>query len=455
LDPLEPLLLNINFNFITENWILNVILLILMIFLLAASAFFSSTETAFSSVNLIRLRNYMEEKKKGAKKAVYIAEKFDVTLTTILIGNNFVNISATTIGAFILGKTIMNPTVANVVNTVLMTIIVLIFGEILPKTYGKENPEKAALRFSGAMYAIIKILWPVSWLFIKLNNSIKKNKKEAGENPYVTEAELESIIDVMEDEGVIEEEDADLIQNAINLNDRTVFDIMTPRVDVIAIDINDSVETIKNLFFEHQFSRMPVYRDDKDHMIGILSERDFFTAILKNETVDLSKIISEPYYVSKKTKVNDLIKDMQKTKKHLAIVSDEYGGTSGIVTMEDALEELVGEIYDEYDEVADLIISQIDDNHYSLSANMELEELFEKLKLGETPISNYSTVGGFVYELCEDLPIEGKVIHYTSMYEEIDLENPVEIKYDLEFTVKKVENRRIRSVELKITRISE
>lgn len=455
LDPLEPLLLNINFNFITENWILNVILLILMIFLLAASAFFSSTETAFSSVNLIRLRNYMEEKKKGAKKAVYIAEKFDVTLTTILIGNNFVNISATTIGAFILGKTIMNPTVANIVNTFLMTVIVLIFGEILPKTYGKENPEKVALRSSGAMYAVIKILWPISWLFIKLNNSIKKNKKPAGENPYVTEAELESIIDVMEDEGVIEEEDADLIQNAISLNDRTVFDIMTPRVDVIAIDINDSVDTIKNLFFDNQFSRMPVYRDDKDHMIGILSERDFFTAILKNETVDLSKIISEPYYVSKKTKVNDLIKDMQKTKKHLAIVSDEYGGTSGIVTMEDALEELVGEIYDEYDEVADLIISQIDDNHYSLSANMELEELFEKLKLGATPISNYSTVGGFVYELCEDLPFEGKVIHYTSVYEEIDLENPVEIKYDLEFTVKKVENRRIRSVELKITKISE
>lgn len=455
LDPLEPLLLNINLNFITENWILNVILLILMIFLLAASAFFSSTETAFSSVNLIRLRNYMEEKKKGAKKAVYIADKFDVTLTTILIGNNFVNISATTIGAFILGKTILNPTVANIVNTFVMTIIVLIFGEILPKTYGKENSEKVALRSAGAMYVIIKLLWPISWLFIKLNNRIKRNKKEATENPYVTEAELESIIDVMEDEGVIEEEDADLIQNAINLNDRTVFDIMTPRVDVVAIDINDSVETIKQFFFDNQFSRMPVYRDDKDHMIGILSERDFFTAILKNETVDLSKIISEPYYVSKKTKVNDLIKDMQRTKKHLAIVSDEYGGTSGIVTMEDALEELVGEIYDEYDEVADLIISQIDDNRYSLSANMELEELFEKLKLGETPISNYSTVGGFVYELCEDLPIEGKVIHYTSVYEEIDMENPVEIKYDLEFTVKKVENRRIRSVELKITRISE
>lgn len=455
LDPLEPLLLNINFNFITENWTLNVILLILMIFLLAASAFFSSTETAYSSVNLIRLRNYMEEKKKGAKKAVYIADKFDVTLTTILIGNNFVNISATTIGAFVLGKTILNPTVANIVNTVVMTIIVLIFGEILPKTYGKENSEKVALRSARAMYAIIKLLWPISWLFIKLNNRIKRNKKEATENPYVTEAELESIIDVMEDEGVIEEEDADLIQNAINLNDRTVFDIMTPRVDVVAIDINDSVETIKQFFFDNQFSRMPVYRDDKDHMIGILSERDFFTAILKNETVDLSKIISEPYYVSKKTKVNDLIKDMQRTKKHLAIVSDEYGGTSGIVTMEDALEELVGEIYDEYDEVADLIISQIDDNRYNLSANMELEELFEKLKLGETPISNYSTVGGFVYELCEDLPIEGKTIHYTSVYEEIDMENPVEIKYDLEFTVKKVENRRIRSVELKIARISE
>ena len=454
MEPLEPLLLNLNLSYFSDHLALNIGLLILLIFLLMASAFFSSTETAYSSVNIIRLRNYMEEKKKGAKKAVYIAEKFDITLTTILIGNNFVNISATTIGAFILGKMIVNPTVANIINTIAMTIIVLIFGEILPKSYGKANSEKVALHVASTMYFVIKLLWPISYLFSKLNDKIK-GKRGDKTNPYITEEELESIIDVMETEGVINEEDAELIQSAIGLNERTVFDIMTPRVDVIAIDINDSLESIKQLFFEHQFSRMPVYHDDKDHILGVLSERDFFTALLKKEPIDLSKMISEPYFVSKKTKVNDLIKDMQKLKKHFAIVADEYGGTSGIVTMEDALEELVGEIYDEFDDEADLIISPINDNHYLLSANMELEELFESLKLGQTPNSNYGTVGGFVYELCEDLPIEGKSIHYLSTYEEIDLENPVEIKYDLEFIVKKVENRRIRSVELKITKISE
>lgn len=454
MEPLEPLLLNLNLSYFSDHLALNIGLLILLIFLLMASAFFSSTETAYSSVNIIRLRNYMEEKKKGAKKAVYIAEKFDITLTTILIGNNFVNISATTIGAFILGKMIVNPTVANIINTIAMTIIVLIFGEILPKSYGKANSEKVALHAASTMYFVIKLLWPISYLFSKLNDKIK-GKRGDKTNPYVTEEELESIIDVMETEGVINEEDAELIQSAIGLNERTVFDIMTPRVDVIAVDINDSLESIKQLFFEHQFSRMPVYHDDKDHILGVLSERDFFTALLKKEPIDLSKMISEPYFVSKKTKVNDLIKDMQKLKKHFAIVADEYGGTSGIVTMEDALEELVGEIYDEFDDEADLIISPINDNHYLLSANMELEELFESLKLGQMPNSNYGTVGGFVYELCEDLPIEGKSIHYLSTYEEIDLENPVEIKYDLEFIVKKVENRRIRSVELKITKISE
>ncbi|HNZ49942.1 MAG TPA: hemolysin family protein [Bacilli bacterium] len=454
MEPLEPLLLNLTLSYFTDNLALNIGLLILLVLLLMASAFFSSTETAYSSANIIRLRNYMEEKKKGAKKAVYIAEKFDITLTTILIGNNFVNIAATTIGAFILGKMIVNPTIANVVNTIVMTVIVLIFGEILPKTHGKANSEKVALRAASTMYFIIKLLWPISYLFLKLNEKVKA-KRGSKTNPYVTEEELESIIDVMETEGIINEEDAELIQSAIGLSDRSVFDIMTPRVDVIAVDINDSIDSIKELFFTYQFSRMPVYHEDKDHIVGVLSERDFFTALLKNEAIDLPKMISEPYFVSKKMKVNDLIKEMQKLKKHFAIVADEYGGTSGIVTMEDALEELVGEIYDEYDDEDDLVISQVGDKHYLLSANMDLEELFESLKLGPIPPSNYTTVGGFVYELCEDLPIEGKSIHYPSVYEEFDLENPVEIKYDLEFIVKKVENRRIRNVELKITEISE
>lgn len=450
--PSEPVLLAINFEFFKG---VNLLLLVLLVLLLIASSFFSSAETAYSSVNIIRLRNYMEEKRKGAKKAVYIAEKFDLTLTTILVGNNFVNISATTIAAYILTRVISEPGLANIINTILMTIIVLIFGEILPKSYGKENAEKYALKYAGILYVIIKILYPITFIFIKLKKSIFKRYENRTLNPYVTEEELESIIDVMENEGVIDEDDAELIQSAIALNERTVSEIMTPRVDVVAIEVNDSVESVKEMFFEHQFSRIPVYREDKDNMIGILSERDFFTALLKKQEINIENLMTQPYYVSKKTKVNDLIKEMQRMKKHFAIVSDEYGGTSGIVTMEDALEELVGEIYDEYDEEALQDIVKIEENKYHLSNDMDLEELFESLKLGNPPESNYSTVGGFVYELCEDLPTEGTVIHYTSIYEEYDLENPIEIKYDLEFIVMKVENRRIRNIELNIRKIEE
>jgi len=445
--------LSLNLDFFKNN-LFNLGLLVLLALLLIASAFFSSTETAYSSVNIIRLRNYMEEKRKGAKKAVYIAEKFDVTLTTILIGNNFVNIFATTIAAYILVNLIGNATISNLINTIGMTTIVLIFGEIIPKSYAKENAEKHALRFAGLMYLIIKILWPITWLFIKLKKSIFRRATKSS-SPYITEEELESIIDVMETEGVIDCDDANLIQSAISLNDRTVYDIMTPRVDIVAIEVDSSIESIKDIFFEHQFSRIPVYREDKDDMIGVLSERDFFTAILKNEKIDIEKLISKPYFVSKSTKVNDLIKNMQMIKKHFAIVSDEYGGTSGIVTMEDALEELVGEIYDEYDEVEETEIVKIEENKYIISTEYDLEELFENLNLGKTPISKYTSVGGFVYGLCEGLPYEGKVINYTSIYEDFNIDNPRTITYDLKFTIKKVENRRIRTVELIINIIEE
>lgn len=442
----------------TNNITVDIILILLLLFLLIGSAFFSSTETAFSSINIIRLKNYLEEKRKGARKAVYIAEKFDLTLTTLLIGNNFVNIFATTIAAFIFSKLIVNPTLANIANTFIMTVIVLIFGEIIPKSFGKDNPEKVALKHAGVMFFLIKLLYPLSWIFLQINRIVKISDNNRTNNPYVTEEELESIIDVMENEGVIDEDNADLIQSALNLNLKTVYDIMTPRVDVVAIDINDSIDVIKETFFTNQFSRIPVYQEDKDNMIGILSERDFFTALIKNDNkndIKIQNLITKPYFVSKTTKVDDLIKEMQLLKKHFAIVSDEYGGTSGIVTMEDALEELVGEIYDEYDEVEDQDIVKIDDSKYLVSTEMDLDELFDVLNLGEAPMTKYSSVGGFVYELCEGLPIEGKSIHISSLYENYDLENPITINYDLEFVIKKVENRRIRSIELIIKEINE
>ena len=434
----------------------NVPLLVALVICLMLSAFFSSCETALSTSNIIRLKGYVEEKKKGARKALYLAEKFDVTLITLLVGNNLVNIGATTISAYILGQLIMNPTVYNLVNTFGMTVIVLIFGEILPKSYAKENPESFALKTSGIIYFIQKILWPFSFVFYKLRSlMIKKSNKKT---PQVTEEELESIIEAMEDDGVIENDNAELMQNALDINDTTVYEIMTPRVDVVAVSIDEDVESIKKVFFEYKYSRIPVYEKDKDNMIGILRERDFLTAyISQKENLNIRKIMSSPYFVSKETKVDDLIKEMQEVKKHFAIVLDEYGGTSGIVTMEDALEELVGEIYDEYDDAPELDfeINKLTDNKYQINPEMEIEDLFEELNLGKTPDTSYHNVGGLVYELCEEPPFKGKVVSYNTVYENNDLENPVTIEYKLTFTIDRVIKRRIKSLTLNIEEVIE
>ncbi|MDD3382200.1 MAG: hemolysin family protein [Bacilli bacterium] len=443
-------LTSINNSILLSSLLLNIPFFIALIILLVFSAFFSANETAYSSVNIIRIKKYQEDKIKGANKAVFIAEKFDLTLTTVLVGNNIVNISATTISVFIFNNLISNPTASNILSTIFMTIIVLIFGEILPKSTTKINPEKFVLRYSGLMYFFIKLLFPITFFFLKLSKALSSKNKNKNNNPLVTENELESIIDVMETEGVIDEDDADLIQSAISLNTRSVYDIMTPRVDMVAININDSIERIKEKFFKYQFSRVPVYENDKDNIIGILSERDFFTSLLKNKETKLSELLVTPLFVLETTKVDDLIREMQKQKKHFAIVLDEYGGTSGIVTMEDALEELVGEIYDEYDDENGDLITEIEPNKYLVSSEASLEELFDDLKIGKIPDAKYTSVGGFLYEISDEVPYEGKVIKYNSSYEEHDLENPVYKEYELVFTISKVDHRRIRNILLEI-----
>ena len=218
----------------------------------------------------------------------------------------------------------------------------------------KESAEKLALRYAKLMRIIIKVLYPITSFFMWLRKRMVKQNEEV--TPTVTESELESIIDTMEEEGVIDADDADLMQSVLDISERTIYDIMVPRVDIIGVEVEMSVEQIRDIFFENKYSRLPVYRDDKDHILGILSERDFFTFLLKNKSTakfNILELITRPLYVSKTMKVDDLIRRMQIEKKHFAIVSDEYGGTSGIVTMEDALEEIVGEIYDEHDESDD------------------------------------------------------------------------------------------------------
>ena len=450
-----------------------ILLSALLIILLIFSAFFSSSETAFSSVNIMRLKTFVDEKKRGAKKALWIAEHYDRTLTTLLVGNNFVNIAASTISVAIFAILIKNPTLSNVVSTVVMTIIVLIFGEILPKSFAKEKSETIALRFANILYLLMKILYPIVIVFIGIKKLVF-SKVGKSEQPTVTESELETIIDTMESEGVIDSDDADLMQSVLDISERTIYDIMTkstkklniitgilakpiydimtPRVDIIGIDIEMEIDQIKDIFFKHKFSRMPVYREDKDHIIGILSERDFYTALLKGKKAKLESLVTEPLYVSKTMKVDDLIRLMQKEKKHFAIVSDEYGGTSGIVTMEDALEELVGEIYDEHDDtVQDEEIVKIEENIYEVSAEMPVEDLFEILELGKAPDSSYTSVGGFLYSLAEDVPSEGEELEWhTTIDRNLEDDFAEEYPITLKFTILSVIERRIMRTKLEI-----
>ena len=431
---------------------------IAIIILIICSSFFSASETAYSTVNIMRLRTHVEEKRKGAKEALWIAEHFDRTLTTILVGNNIVNIAATTLTALVLNDLIMNPTLSNLANVVGMTIIVLIFGEILPKCRAKENAEKLGLRYARLMRVIIKILYPITSFFMWLKKRMVKQNDEV--TPTVTESELESIIDTMEEEGVIDADDADLMQSVLDISERTIYDIMVPRVDIIGVEVDMTVAEIRDIFFENKYSRLPVYRDDKDHIIGILSERDFFTFLLKNKSnakFNILELITRPLYVSKTMKVDDLIRRMQIEKKHFAIVSDEYGGTSGIVTMEDALEEIVGEIYDEHDESDDNTdIIKIDENVYEVEADVPLDDLYEVLELGKAPESSYTNVGGFLYSLAEKIPTEGEVLlWHTTVLTESEDELIEEKKYELQFTILEVKERRIIKAKLEVIEIED
>lgn len=441
--PLRHYLL-FDFSFFNKNLTLNILLLVLFVILILLTSYLELNEAAYLNSNSLRLKIFLEEKKKGAKKAVKLSENIDRTLTTIWILNTFIEVSATIIAFYYIFNIFGGFFTASIITILLVALIINVFCKVLPKQKARINPEKIALENANIIYFLDKLLVPFTFILLRLRRRVLSDQEAS--TPKVTEEELESIIDTMETEGVFDEEDAELIQSAIGLNERTVYDIMTPRVDVVAIEESMDVESIKESFFEHQFSRVPVYKEDKDNIVGILSEKDFFTALIKNEEIDLKKLVSKPIFVSESTKVNDLIKEFQKLKKHFAIVVDEYGGTSGIVTMEDALEELVGEIYDEYDEeeLDDLVV--LEDNRYLVSPDMEIEDLFDYLNLSEKPDTQYNTIGGFVYSLIGGIPREGMIANYQ-VESIVDEE---EVTYNLEFTIKVVVNKRIRSLELKV-----
>lgn len=432
-------------------------LLIVVVILLIFSSFFSASEMAFSTVNQIRMRKLADENVRGARKALQIIETYDRTISSILVGNNLVNIANTTICAYLFGVLITNPTLANLLNTLIMTIIILIFGEILPKSVAKLNPEKYALRFAMPLYVVIKSIHFIVYPFNLLQKLTLKGIKDKNISPTVTEDELESIIDTMEEEGVLKSEDADLFMGVLEINEKTVYDIMTPRVDVVAININDSEDIINQCFIENGYSRIPVYENDKDHMIGIINYKDYFKKYLAGEKIELKELISQTTYVAENMKVKELIRTMQKEQKHLAIVLDEHGGTSGIVTMEDALEEMVGEIYDEHDDQEEFNdIKQLDENTFEISAEIEIADLFERLEIEHLPDTEYSTIGGYLYELAENLPMQDQVIE-TIVYDEQLNEDGEYItkRVKLTFTITELSSARIRKILLNVETLTD
>lgn len=423
------------------------IVFFIMFGMILLSGFFSMTETVFSSVNVVRLTLYVEEGKKGAKKALYCAENFNNTLTTLLIGNNIVNIGLATISVGFFSKLIADVNVSNIVSTTVITVLVLIFGEILPKTVAKAYSDRLALFLGRIIYVLYILLFPLVAIFKGLQSGVQP--KDSNE-PKVNEAELEVILDTMEEEGTIDSEEVELIQSVLELNDKTVRDIMTPRVDVIFIEVHTPIEKVKDILFECKYSRIPVFDADKDKIIGILFEREFLTNYIKNPQFDVKSILKPVNYVSTSMKVNNLIHSLQKNKMHIAIVSGEYGETAGVVTMEDALEELVGEIYDEHDNLEDdVLIKKITTNKYNLNASIYLEDLFDELELGKVPDVESNKLSGWLYSLGESIPEEGQEFVHISKFIKKDEEDIyVDVTYKLTFIITNVEDRRIIDVKL-------
>ncbi len=426
---------------------------VLLAVLLGISSFFSMSETVFSSLNPIRIKNFIEEGKKGSKKAFWLHERFDYALTTILVGNNLANVALATVSAGIFTRIFINQeTLVTIFNTVVMTTVILIFGEIVPKSFAKRHSETIAIRISGVLFWTMRIMKPVTIVFLKIKKLFLR--EDARVTISVSESELETIIDTMEEEGSIDEEEAEMLQSVLDLDEKKVYEIMTPRVDMVAIEVNESHDAIVKKFFDHQFSRIPVYENDRDNIIGILNERDFFTHIIQKKPIDVRAIMNPPVFVSKSMRADTLIETLQRENSHLAIVSDEFGGTSGIVTMEDAIEELVGEIYDEHDDIDDEFLKQIDEHVYGVNADIELGDLFEELDLGNPPDKEEKTLGSWLFERFESLPsVDMKhTLRQTMVNYEHEEETPV---FLLTFVIKEIRERRIKYVHLHVQAVEE
>ena len=387
---------------------------ILLVILIALSAFFSASETAYTTVNKIRLQNYVDAGSKKAKTALFIAENYDRTLTTILIGNNIVNIGASSIATLLFVK-LFGPSGA-AISTAVMTILILIFGEVLPKSFAKESSEKFALAFSRPLRILMTVFWPVVFLFIQLKKVAKHiSPIKEEETPTVTEQELKFIVESIEDEGVLEKQESELVQHALEFDEKTVQEVLTPRVDMTTLDIEDDLQTNIGLVLTERFSRIPVCRGTSDRILRILHTKDLLEALVRGDAIDLASMVQPAFFVYKTKKLSSLLADFKRNKTHVAIVTDDYGGTVGMVTMEDLLEELVGDIWDEDEEIIRDFV-RIDSQHFLISGDLTIRELFDHLDLPFSNLeSNHTSCGGWALEALGHIPQAGEAFQFKNM----------------------------------------
>lgn len=375
----------------------------ILLVLVSLSAFFSASETAFTSSNRVKLKTMANAGNKRAQMALDLAEDYDRLLTTILIGNNVVNIGASSLATGVFLALIVNQSLATTVSTAVMTVIVLIFGEISPKAIAKESPETIAVAFAPVLLVLRAIISPINALFAQWKKLLQRLIKPAQTESFV-EAEIMTMVDEAQSEGDMDEHEGELIRSVIEFNDdRDVLNIMTPRVDVTALEDTATMAEAGSLFRETGYTRVPVYHEDMDHIVGILNEKDFY-ACQHDGVQKIDQIMKPPVYAPATLKLSKLLKLFQTEKAHMLIVLDEFGGTEGIVTMEDVLEELVGEIYDEHDDVDEEVVTMGDGSRV-VDGGMELTELLESY--GFQDHFNAETVGGWVSEIMGRIPFVG------------------------------------------------
>ncbi|WP_130863563.1 HlyC/CorC family transporter [Bacilliculturomica massiliensis] len=389
------------------------IYILVIVILIVMSAYFSATETAFSSFNRIRLKNMADNGDRRARAVLRLSEDYDKLLSTILIGNNIVNIAMTSVATVMFIDLVgsYGPTVS----TVVMTVLVLIFGEISPKSLAKETPEKFAMFSARFLPALMTVLSPLNFLFSQWKKLIAKIFKVSADGG-ITEEELITMVEVAETEGAIDEQQSELIQNAIEFDEVEVCDILKPRTDVVAIDADCPKEHLKEIFRDTGYSRVPVYGENIDQILGVINQKDFHNFVVNTDKT-IRDYIQPVFFTVESAKISQLLKKMQSAKTHMAVVVDEYGGTVGIVTLEDIIEELVGEIWDEHDEVETPDFLWLADGKCRVRGNANLEKMFDLFGLSEE--RDATTVNGWAVEELDKLPEKGDRFVYRNLEAEV------------------------------------